>query len=208
MQKISKSVLLSAKDQKNNTFLFSILYHIFNIQKTTIYADIFSIMKCLRVLFAAAFGTLVYVVVSLSGGPNGLWAAKQLDEQKRVLSVRTAEIQKINNELFLEYTALQKDPDVIAAYARKLGYINKNEKIVKITGLRQPPVMLYNTGVVLKRQKIFSFPEWFCKALGLTVFMLSLVFMLLLDYNCIMTVRKTKRVEIIKGIPVYDLSQI
>ncbi len=167
-------------------------------------------MKCLSVLLAACLGTFVYVSTSITGGHDGILAEKKLAEQKRQLSVRTAEIQKINTELSLEFTAIQMDPDVIAAFARQLGYVGKNEKLVKITGLPSAPVMSYNTGTVLKHQSITCLPEWVCKAMGFTVFLCAFVFMLLLDYRHT-AVRQSKRQKthkVSKEIPVYDLPQI
>mgnify|MGYP000908857642 CR=1 FL=1 len=90
-------------------------------------------MKRFSFLLPAFAGTFIYVLLSLTGGQNSFWAEHQLENQKQILSLHTADIQKINNELTLEYIALQKDPDVIAAYAKKLGYVGENEKLVKIT---------------------------------------------------------------------------
>ena len=95
-------------------------------------------------------------------------------------------------------------------YARQLGYVGKNEKLVKITGLPSAPVMSYNTGTVLKHQSITCLPEWVCKAMGFTVFLCAFVFMLLLDYRHT-AVRQSKRQKthkVSKEIPVYDLPQI
>ena len=71
-----------------------------------------------RFLVAAVLGTLVYVLVSLCVGRDGIWVYRQLQEQKRLLSANTASIEKTNEELKLEKVALQKDMSVIAAYAR------------------------------------------------------------------------------------------
>ena len=85
-----------------------------------------------KFLLAAFAGTFVYVVLSLTAGTDGIWGYRQLAEQKAEISRQTASIQKINDELYLEYTALLKDNDVIAAYARKLDYVQNDEKLVKI----------------------------------------------------------------------------
>ena len=165
-------------------------------------------MRHYPLLLAAVFGTLVYVVVSLTGGHDGLLAEKQLAQQKRVMSIHTAEIQQLNTDLSLEFTALQKDPDVMAACARRLGYVKQDEKLVKITGLPAAPVMQYNTGAVLKRHGIFFLPEWMCKVFGLTVFILSLIIILLFDYRHGIIGKKNRKYETLKGIPVYDVPQI
>ena len=84
--------------------------------------------------FIAAFaGTFVYAFLSFCAGRDGMLVYKKLQEQKHEISRQTAAIQKIYDELSLERTALEKDKDVIAAYARKLDYVGDDEKIVKIT---------------------------------------------------------------------------
>ncbi|QTQ11728.1 septum formation initiator family protein [Treponema parvum] len=165
-------------------------------------------MKCFSFLIAAFFGVFSYVALSLTVGQNGLWSEKQLNEQKRLLSLHTAGIQKINDELTLEYTALQKDPDVIAAYAKKLGYVGENEKLVKITGLHAAPVTLYNTGTVLKRQSVLYISEWVCKAFAMTVFFIALSILFLTDYSRKLGSRHGNNGKKIRGIPIYDLPQV
>ena len=112
--------------------------------------------KMFRFLTAVLAGTFVYVLISLSFGRDGLWADGQLREQRQILSDRTEEIKKINNGLELEYTALKKDPDVIAAFARKLGYVRNGEKIVKINGLVADEQFYFETGKPLRYEELFS----------------------------------------------------
>ena len=70
-------------------------------------------MKRFRILSAALTGTFVYVFISVFAGRDGLLAERQQREQKRILAVRTESIQKTNNSLKLECTALQNDKEVI-----------------------------------------------------------------------------------------------
>lgn len=173
-----------------------------------IYVDNHFIMKRFTFLLPAFFGTFVYVLLSLAGGPNGFWAEKQLEEQKRVLSIHTVEIQKITDELSLEYIALQKDPDVIAAYAKKLGFVGEGEKLVKITGLQVSSSPLYNTGSVIKHQRIYYLSERVCKASGLVVFCLISIILILVHYEHHLNLNDKNDYNAIKGIPVYDLPQV
>ncbi|MCR4626614.1 MAG: septum formation initiator family protein [Treponema sp.] len=165
-------------------------------------------MKRFSFLVASFLGILTYVILSLVGGKDGLWSETQLNEQKQILSMHTAEIQKINDELSLECIALQKDKDVIASYAKRLGYVGENEKLVKITGLQAAPVTLYNPGTVLKRQPVFYISEWVCKACALVVFFLAFMIFLLWDVSHGMENPDTVKVEVVKGIPIYDLPQV
>ncbi|MCK9169011.1 MAG: septum formation initiator family protein [Treponema sp.] len=151
-------------------------------------------------------------MLSFFVGRDGIWVYRQMQEQKRNISKRTASIQKINDELSLEYTALEKDKDVIAAYARKLDFVKTDEKLVKITGLRPSQTMLYDTGTVLKRNPVKYVSESACKAVGFAFFIVTLILMLLADYNrtgkiSFHTTKKVKE-DFIKGVPVYDVPQI
>lgn len=141
------------------------------VQKFTLAADIsFVMVKMFRFLTAVLAGTFFYVLISLSFGRDGLWADGQLREQRQILSNRVEEIKKINNGLELEYTALKKDPDVIAAFARKLGYVRNGEKIVKINGLVADEQFYFDTGTPIKYIEPFFVPEWFCKFTGFLMF--------------------------------------
>ena len=134
-----------------------------------------------RLLAAVISGTLFYVITSISCGRNSVWAERQLEEQKRLLSAHTVEIEKINEELSLEKVALEKDMDVVAAYARKLSYLKDGEKLVIISGLASSENRIYDPGTVLLHSEVKYFPEWFCKSVGLVVFVAVYFILLMLD---------------------------
>ena len=136
-------------------------------------------MKRTKILSAVFIGTLVYVLLSFFAGRDGIIVYNQLQKQKRVISRQTAIIQKIHDELSLECTALEKDKDVIAAYARKLDYVSEGEKLVKITGLRPHEATLYDTGTVVRREPIAFMSERTCKACGISFFALTFVLLAL-----------------------------
>ena len=162
-------------------------------------------MKRFRFLIAVLAGTFVYVIISLTGGKDGLFASQQLREQKRILSAKTEQIQKINDSLSLEYTALEKDPDVIAAFARRLGFVKAGEKIVKINGLHSSERYNYDTGMAIKAEEPYGLPEWFCKMLALVAFGIAYMALILEDYRKGLLRRRQVTV---KGIPLYDLPQV
>lgn len=166
-------------------------------------------MKKVKYLASLLCGVLVYVFLSITCGQNGVWALNQLTEQKRVISANTAKIQSINDELNLEKTAIRDDPDVIAAYARKLDYIFEGERLVKINGFGDTFVHKYDTGTVIKSHKVQYVPEAFCKGAGILVGLLLAFFMFLYDLSYGLADRITKpRVETVEGIPVYDVAQV
>lgn len=166
-------------------------------------------MKRQKYLLAILAGVASYVLLCITCGKNGVWARNQLLEQKRIISANTQLVENINEELKLEKTAIQNDREVIAAYARKLGYVSEGEKLVKITGLGVLSDMKYETGTVVKAKEVMYIPEWICKACG--VFIFSLFFVLLFFYDISkgnISFRKKARYEVVAGIPVYDVSQI
>ena len=148
----------------------------------------------------------MYVCISLSGGKDGFFATSQLQEQKRILSGKTEEIQRLHDSLALEYTALEKDPDVIRAFARKLGYVQEGEKLVKINGLVTASDYVFDAGRAVKAVDPFYLPEWFCKLLGVMGFALVYGVELVRDLRHWLFERK--RSTAVKGIPVYDLPQV
>lgn len=191
--------------------LSNIVTHI--SKKTNKKFDFFSdnkcIMKTAKYLPALLAGTLAYSLLSIFWGQSGIWAQRQLEEQKKVISAHTQEIQKINDELNLEKTAIRDDADVIAAYARKLDYVFSGEKLVKIKGLAISEPLMYDTGSVLKSSPVAYVSEWFCKGAALAVGLLLAFAIFLFDMSYgIRSFSKKKTFETIEGIPVYDVAQV
>jgi len=165
-------------------------------------------MNHIKVLSAVFIGTLVYVLVAFIAGDNGILSYNKLNEQKMQIARQTEAIQNINNELSLEYTALLKDRDVIAAYARRLDYVGNGEKLVKIKGLKSTDKALYDTGTILLHKDYECLPEKFCKAAGVLFFALAMILMVLIDLsNGTITVSRKKKTAV-QGIPIYDLQQV
>ncbi len=168
------------------------------------------IMNRCRLLYAAFFGVIFYVLVSMLCGSDGIWARNQMLDQKRQLSAHTAEIEKINEDLTMEKIALLNDMDVVAGYARKLGYIYEGEKLVKITGLPEREARIYDAGLVLKHKKVQSMPEWFCKSVGLVIGVLVYIILFLIDYNRGLVDFSSNRniPEASGGVSVYDMPKV
>ncbi|MBR6153769.1 MAG: septum formation initiator family protein [Treponema sp.] len=166
----------------------SIVYFFMGIFMCFFYELIFDadnrfIMTRCRFLIAACIGTFFYVLLSFIGGRDGLWATEQMQEQKRILSANAASIQKTYDELYMEKIALQKDMDVVAAFARRLGYIREGEKIIKISGLAPNETQIYDAGTVVKHTEGEFIPEWVCKSVGVGIFAVLYAFLLFLDFT-------------------------
>lgn len=164
-------------------------------------------MKKYRLLFALFAGTLFYVAMDCLFGPDGIRAFNQMNEQKRILSTHTVSLEKINDELNLEKIALEKDSDVISAYAKKLGFVGENEKLVKISGLNVREKSLYDTGSVLRHKDVDFVEEKYCKISGFIIFLLVYVLLLIYDFSkgYISLPKKKKYVHFVKGTAVYDM---
>ena len=77
-----------------------------------------------------------------------------------------------NLEADYKYNALQKDMDVIASYAKRLGYVAEGEKLIKISGLAPYFEPIFDYGFVLKSKPVVYIPEWICKSCGFVFFIL------------------------------------
>ncbi len=165
-------------------------------------------MNRAKYLAAIFFGTFVYVLLSMTFGQNSLHCYNKMEEQKRIISKQTTEIQNINSELSLELAALQNDRAVIASYAHKLDYVSDGEKLVKITGLRPAQTTLYDTGSVLRHEEPEFLPEKICKIVGFGFALLFTIIFLLYDISAGNIVLGKDKKPIVTGIPVYDLPQI
>ena len=165
-------------------------------------------MNRTKYLAAIFLGTFVYVLLSVSFGQNSIHCYNQLEEQKRIISKQTSEIQNINSELTLELAALKSDRAVIASYAHKLDYVSDGEKLVKITGLKPAQTTLYDTGTVLRHEEPEFIPEKVCKIVGLGFALLFLIIFFLYDISSGNIVIGKSKKPIVTGIPVYDLPQV
>lgn len=165
-------------------------------------------MKRIKFLIAVFISTFSYVLISFVAGKNGLMVYNQLLQQKKEIARQTDMIQSINNELKLEYNALSKDMDVIAAYARKLDYVSEDEKLVKINGLKPYQNTLYDYGTILRRKDCFYLSESVCKIVSLVIGGLSLLIMLLFELSRGNIKFKAAKTQIVKGIPVYEVPQV
>ncbi|MBR6193459.1 MAG: septum formation initiator family protein [Treponema sp.] len=139
-------------------------------------------IRC-RFLIAACIGTFFYVVISFVGGRDGLWATRQMTEQKMILSANANEIQNTNIKLSLEKKALENDLEVVGAYAKGLGYIYEGEKLMKISGLKPHENQIYDAGTVLKHVDAEFIPEKTCKGVGLVIFFFTYFVLLLVDFS-------------------------
>ena len=137
-------------------------------------------MNRFHFMFSIIAAVFVYVCLSVVFGQEGIWAYNQLQKQKIALTVGVERLQDLNSRLLTESTALQKDRDVIASYAKKMGFIYPGEHLVKINGIPEPPPAVYDPGTKLLRPDIVFIPEWLAKSIAFLTFVFyNLVFSIL-----------------------------
>ena len=76
--------------------------------------------------------------------------------------------------MILDHRALENDVGIITSKARNLGFIYEGEKLVKISGISEKGVSVYDTGSIVKLEEISFISEQSCKILGFVCFLLSL----------------------------------
>lgn len=165
-------------------------------------------MKRAKYLLTLFLGTFCYVMLSVTVGQNSIRSISQMEEQKRLVSRRTTEIQNINSELTLELNALQNDKAVIASYAHKLDYVRDDEKLVKINGLKPAQTALYDTGKVLRHEEPEFLGEKSCKIISVFLAALCFIIFVLYDLSRGNFILNKKDRSIVTGIPLYDIPQI
>jgi cell division protein FtsB len=92
-------------------------------------------MRATKYLAALWLGVLVYAVLSITSGPTGLSAFRQLEDErdKQITNIRVLELS--NQELENAKNALLYDQDTLAVYAREQGFASADEKFIRIVGL-------------------------------------------------------------------------
>lgn len=126
-------------------------------------------MNRLCIIVPTAISVLIYVLLSSLFGQSGVLSYKQLELQKMNLSAHIESIEQINDELNIKKMGLFQDPDVLRAYAKKIGYVSDGEILVKITGMEINPDKPYNVGTYLKLKKITYISEKTIKLISLLV---------------------------------------
>lgn len=140
-------------------------------------------MNWIKLLNTIFIGMLVYVMLSVFVGKQGIWAYAQLQEYKVLITSNIKNLQDINEKITIDKKTMLNDDDTIAAYARSMGFIYDNENLVKITGIPVFSNAVYETGAKINPPQIIYMPDWMAKGIGFCVFLFvnlisSLVFLL------------------------------
>lgn len=127
-------------------------------------------MNRFHLLLSVFFAFLAYTIIVLLFGKAGLWAYSQLRNQKIEMSVHIVYLEDIHEQLAIDKSALEHDKDVIAAYAKKMGFIGVDEKLVKVNGMMPISDPVYVAGELYIKKEIIFVPEWIAKTVGFLIF--------------------------------------
>jgi cell division protein FtsB len=134
-------------------------------------------MRAIKYLTALWVGAAVYVVLSITSGPVGLSAYRQLEDERDKQLVNIEALEITNQELENKKDALLYDKDTLAVYAREQGFASPEEKFIRIVGLESAQKPFSSPGLAVsaatpqyiphRNLRIFSF----CAALSILVCM-------------------------------------
>jgi len=94
-------------------------------------------MKAVKYIFALWAGVLVYASLSVIFGAMGVSAYSQLEKEQKKQETNITDLKLINRELENSMNSLLYDRDTLAIIAREQGYATRQERFIRIVGLRE-----------------------------------------------------------------------
>jgi hypothetical protein len=91
----------------------------------------------------------------------------QLEREKVRLEKNLSSLSEMHTDLDAQFSNLSADPDTIEIYAHELGYVAKDEKLIKLAGFTGGINRNLVPGTVEKMNKPIFLPEWLCKIFGI-----------------------------------------
>jgi cell division protein FtsB len=110
-------------------------------------------MRAIKYLLVLWVFSAVYAGMSIAAGAQGIFAYDELLEEKKKQEANMETLRRINIELESRRNALVYDPDTIRVYARDLGLGERDEKFIRIVGLRPAGKALLLPGEVVTAEK-------------------------------------------------------
>ncbi len=132
-------------------------------------------MSHIKFLISLIIGIAVYTIFSVVAGQNGILAYNQLYEQKLALTEHVSELNAINESLVTDYRALQSDRATIESFAKKMGFVEEGQILVKINGISEREMRVYDTGTVMRIEPVAFIDERICKIAGIAGFLVSIM---------------------------------
>ncbi|MBN2652007.1 MAG: septum formation initiator family protein [Spirochaetales bacterium] len=109
-----------------------------------------------KIFISAYSGFVLYVILLLIWGPEGLISYKQMNEYREELIANVSELKLKENRFLHETRELNLNEEKIVVNARNFGYLKENERIIDVSGFKKS-VIMYNAGILINdRPQIFS----------------------------------------------------
>jgi len=154
----------------SSTFYY-LLYLIPNkIQENIYFAVIKMSMKFyLKVIMPLFVFTFIYSFLSMCFGSRGFFSCQQLRRQREVLVQHVQLLSDIGEDLNIRIANLSSDPQTIAMYAHELGYVQKNERLIKLMNFSGTAERTEDTGVAYFIEAPRYLPDTACKTIAVSM---------------------------------------
>lgn len=92
---------------------------------------------------------------------------RRLEAERDRVAANLEKLQAIHAELDDTFRNLSSNPDTIAVYAHELGFIQENERLIKLEDFSGRIRRDFSPGAAVKAKTSETIPEWLCKAFGI-----------------------------------------
>jgi len=151
--------------------LLFLLYSILNKIQENIYSAVIKInMKFyFKIIIPIFVFTFVYSLLGSFFGPRGFFALQQLRRQRDALLQHVHLLSDIGENLNVRIANLSSDSQTIAAYAHELGYIRKDEYLIKLMNFSGATEHTEDAGVVYLIEEPRYLADNICKTIAVLV---------------------------------------
>lgn len=129
-------------------------------------------LKVITPIFVFAF---VYSFLSICFGPRGFFACRQLRRQRDVLVRHVQSLSDIGEDLNIRIANLSSDPQTIVMYAHELGYVQKNERLIKLMNFSGTAERTEDTGVAYLIEAPRYLPDAVCKTIAVSMSVIIII---------------------------------
>ena len=129
-------------------------------------------LKVITPLFVFAF---VYSFFGICFGPRGFFARRQLKQQREVLLQHVRFLSDIGEDLNIRIANLSSDPETIAVYAHELGYVQKNERLIKLMNFSGSVERTEDPGVAYLIETPRYVPDAVCKTIAVSMSIIVII---------------------------------
>ena len=123
----------------------------------------------LKIITPIFMFALTYSFLVICFGPRGFFAVQQLKRQRETVLHHVQLLSDIGENLNIRIANLSSDPQTIAVYAHDLGYIHKNEGLIKLMNFSGASGYTDDAGVVYLIEAPRFLPDTVCKTIAVFV---------------------------------------